>query len=360
MLKITRSSGNLNVLKADKQNESIKMKLKEICRVILGKTIYFKIPVYNMIWLRRSDFYRKILKDRSITVVDVGARNTSLEELLPLQRHIEYIGFDADEQEVNRLNGESSIFKSSKFIPAYVGSKNKEVNFALHYDGGNSSIYPFSESYLKWFRNGDSDYVKEYHQLFSRSLDDLVDADVDLIKVDTQGTEYDILNNATNCLTKALMVEVEVEFIQMYEGQKLAHDVLKLMHDRGFELLFINRVFAQSSKYIGLARGQITFGDVLFGLSRDKALHLPLAQQVKYIALLINYGHIDFAYDLYSNNSYLRDELPFLSRYFLTQNRQSFFGKGLRFILDKILFLLLVARSTNGLTHDSDRSWPIR
>lgn len=336
------------------------MKYQELFRVLKKSTIYFSIPVYNITWLRRSEFYKGLLNELQITVVDVGARNSSLEELSPLQSYINYIGFDADEQEVRRLNNKSNFFNSSKFITAYVGPTNKKFRFALHHDAGNSSIYPFNEKYLKWFRGNAKDYVKSYFDMTGISLDDLLEEDVDVIKVDTQGTEYDIIKSAPKCLAKSLMVEIEVEFMQMYEGQKLAHDVFQLMHESGFELLYINRVFAQSSNYNGLSRGQIVFGDVLFGLSRDKALTLPLSKQLKYLALLINYGHIDFAHDIYTNNNNLRKELPLLDDFFARNGNQKLISKVFRSLIDKVIFLLLIARRYNGLKYDSDRSWPIR
>jgi len=336
------------------------MKLAHVFKYLTGVTIYHKIPVYNLNWLTKSSFYDKILSESTITLLDVGARNVSVEELMPLQKYIRYIGFDADSEEVKRLNSQKNQFKTSQFIASFVGKKNEVVKFGLHYNAGESSVFSFGQYYNKWFRAGNEDYVKEYIELQSNSLDELIDEDVDVIKLDTQGTEYDILENANKCLKSTLLVELEVEFIQMYEGQKLAHNVFEIMHIMGFELLYLNRVFGQSSGFRGESRGQMIFGDALFGISREKALNLSVAKKIKYVALLLNYGHIDFAFDIYDNSKDLQNEHPALKKYFDKKNRQNRAVIGIKILIDKIIFLLLALRKTNGIRSDSDRSWPIR
>lgn len=60
---------------------------------------------------------------------------------------------------------------------------------------------------------------------------------VDLLKIDTQGSEFEILKGATNILKVTKKVTVEVEFIQWYKNQKLSHNIEQLMEESGFKLL---------------------------------------------------------------------------------------------------------------------------
>ncbi|MDB9711132.1 FkbM family methyltransferase [Candidatus Pelagibacter ubique] len=336
------------------------MKLSYILKYIKGIAIYTKVPVYNLNWLKKTSFYDKILNESTITLIDVGARNVSVEELAPLQKHIRYIGFDADVNEVQRLNSKENGYKESQFIPSYVGRKNSFVKFGIHYAGDNSSIFPFGKIYNKWFRSGDENYIKKFIELKSSSLDELINENVDVIKLDTQGSEYEILKDSKNCLNSAMMVEVEVEFVQMYEGQKLAHNVFELMYSNGYELLYLNRVFSQSKRFRGESRGQMIFGDALFGITREKALNLSFDKKVKYVALLLNYGHIDFAFDLYENSEDLQTQVPQLKTFFNQKNKRNRLKIIFKLIIDKIVFVLLTLRKSNGLRNDSDRSWPIR
>lgn len=43
-----------------------------------------------------------------------------------------------------------------------------------------------------------------------------------LIKVDTQGTELDVLRGAGRLLDDTLAIELDVEFVSQYEGQEKA------------------------------------------------------------------------------------------------------------------------------------------
>ena len=323
--------------------------------------IYQCIPIYNLNWIKRKSFYNKILENRIITLVDVGARAGSAEELIPLENHINYIGFDADDQEVKRLNSVKNNYKSSKFINSFVSKTNEEVHFNLHKEPGNSSVYDFSKTYSKWYHNTNANPVERVIKLNANSLDNLVTENVDIIKLDTQGNEFEILIGAQRCLNEALIVEIEVEFVQMYEGQKLAYSVMDLMNSKGFNILYLNRVYGSSNAFLGMSRGQLIFGDALFGLSRERALNLSIDKKLKYCCLLINYGHIDFAYDIFNSCPELRDSSSELSHYFENANRHlSKTFRLIKFITDKLIFVLLYLRKTNGLSSDSDRSWPIR
>lgn len=57
-----------------------------------------------------------------------------------------------------------------------------------------------------------------------------------LLKVDVQGHEYEALEGAAGVLAGFEQVVVEVSFVELYEGQKLAGDVTALLHDAGFAL----------------------------------------------------------------------------------------------------------------------------
>ena len=112
-------------------------------------------------------------------------------------------------------------------------------------------------------------------EIESDTLDNLVKEDIDILKLDTQGfNEYEILQGAKKSLGKTLIVETETMFYQIYSGQKLAPDIMSLMSANGFDILYLNRVFSSSKNFNGLSRGQIIFGEILFGLSRERALKL--------------------------------------------------------------------------------------
>lgn len=137
---------------------------------------------------------------------------------------------------------------------------------------------------------------------------------VDALKVDTQGSELDILQGARTALeSTVLQAEVEVSFLERYEGQPLVGDVVAFMRGFGFDLLDIHRQkryrALNSSKVVnpGLGRGQragrIAYGDGFFVLNEAalaaRIAALPKAQgetlALKAMLGLLVYGKADIA-----------------------------------------------------------------
>ena len=58
---------------------------------------------------------------------------------------------------------------------------------------------------------------------------------IDYLKLDTQGSEYEILLGAKELLKVTDKIKCEVEFTEWYEGQKLEKDIIELLSDYGFK-----------------------------------------------------------------------------------------------------------------------------
>jgi hypothetical protein len=58
----------------------------------------------------------------------------------------------------------------------------------------------------------------------------------DLLKLDTQGSEAEILTHAKRTLERCLVIQCEVEFVPLYEDQPLFADVDRLLRGHGFML----------------------------------------------------------------------------------------------------------------------------
>lgn len=84
---------------------------KKIFRYLASLNIYKSIPIYNINWTKKNFFFKSILHNLEINFVDIGARGNSSEELDSLKDHINYIGFDADENEIRRLTKLNSGYK---------------------------------------------------------------------------------------------------------------------------------------------------------------------------------------------------------------------------------------------------------
>jgi FkbM family methyltransferase len=323
---------------------------------------YFACLPYNLNWRVNARPFRGFLSKCPLSVIDIGARSGAMGELAGLSRFVRYVGFDADQEECQRLISAPPVdYAEYRVYPYFIG-QGGTVDFRFYSDRGMSSTYNISDEFKNAFLEPPP-RLEETVTLESILLDDVMAKEnldlPDLLKLDCQGSERDILCGAAHTLSQTSLVEVEVEFCPMYEGQPLFADVDALMRSSGFELLYLNRVFLQRKKlYKGLSRGQLVFGDALYGRSPSRLAALSAERIAKYIILLRHYGHLDLAYQIYKEHPEVLEICPAISSCFPTA--PSLVRRGLVSQLDKLTCLLLHLRRTNHMFCDSDRSWPIR
>jgi FkbM family methyltransferase len=322
---------------------------------------------YNLNWLRKD--WKEVdsfLDKNPITIADIGARGGELGELISLKKYLNYYGFDADTEAAENLeNIDKKGFKDLKIFPFFVGEDNKKIDFNLYKLPAQSSVFKPNKRFKDIF-GGPSFGIEKTFEVESKSLDRIIldskNNFPDMIKLDTQGNELDILKASPESMKNVLLIETEVEFTEIYKGQYLFHDVMKFMYENGFELLNLNRVYHNRDSYHGESKGQIIWGDALFGKREDKLHTFSEVQIAKYIILLINYGHLDFAHYLCQNFPKAYNLIPNISKYFKLFSG-SLFSKLRRVVIfqfDKFLSLMLLMRKTNKNIYDDDRSFPKR
>lgn len=159
--------------------------------------------------------------------------------------------------------------------------------------------------------------VVAQHTVPVESLDVLLEREqllVDALKIDTQGTELEILTGAQKALRDSVVLaEVEVSFVERYVGQATAATLINWMQERDLQLIEIYRPkryrYLNSSgiRNVGVGgghrAGQLAFADAVFALtpegfmrrrqrlSRDAAGRSLLSMLVS----LVVYGKIDMA-----------------------------------------------------------------
>jgi FkbM family methyltransferase len=277
---------------------------------------------------------------------------------------MEYHCFEADRDEYNRLKDHSTPYKDYRVFPYLVGKESKNITFNLYKNRRHSSIYKPGKRYYSVFSQ-ETEPIEKSITLPSKSLTNIYNDEnlkyPDFTKLDTQGSELDILMSSQPIIDNTCLIEVEVEFTEIYHGQPLFHDVMKFMTENGFELLYINRVFDHRRKiFSGKSRGQITWGDALFGRKEDNLHGFSDEQITKYILLLLNYGHVDFAYQLTNNFPQVIEILPTLNSISFRKYRQSKFKRFIPSQIDKLVLLWFYLRKYNQMDFDNDRNWPYR
>ncbi|HVC76695.1 MAG TPA: FkbM family methyltransferase [Candidatus Micrarchaeaceae archaeon] len=313
---------------------------------------------YNWNWQRRWEKLDDFLSTDRIVLVDVGARGVAPPELESLRSYVRRIGFEPDLEECQRLSNTGN----GEFFPMIVGGLGGAQRLNLYSDRDYSSVYELADRYTRLWLHGiekDSSVEAEVVTLDS-FVADHPDLCPDFLKLDVQGAELAILQGGEQTLQRTGLVEVEVEFAEMYRGQPLFHDIAAFMSNRGFELLYLNRGFATRREvYDGPSRGQLITGDALFGKTESECRNMTVTQRAKYVILLVQLGHLDIAYQLVAEDPTIEGVIPQIRSVFKA-NRGNRWKRGALMQFDKILAVLLHYRRYNQLGTDSDRSWPIR
>lgn len=176
----------------------------------------------------------------AVDVVDIGAMMDSGSKG-PVYRGLmrdqvaRVVGFEPVDAECAKLNAMG--LKGHRYLPYFVGD-GTERTFYLTNDSMTSSLYKPNENLVKRFNNLlELMTTVSTSKVQTRRLDDIPEiTGVDYIKCDVQGAELDVLKGAMGHLPNVTVVDVEVEFVPLYEGQPLFADVDTFMRSQGFLL----------------------------------------------------------------------------------------------------------------------------
>ena len=163
--------------------------------------------------------------------------------------------------------------------PGYASVRIHNVGLAA--TRGSHKLYVTREPMASSLRRPNPDVAKRYYRpdifdivaestIECNTLDELARANlipdrVDYLKIDTQGSEFDILCGGRELLRQTSIVTCETEFVQLYEDQPLFADVAGELARAGFH--FIDFTDGES------IRGKRIWADALFSKAPTDAIH---------------------------------------------------------------------------------------
>lgn len=202
-----------------------------------------------------------------LTVLKIGARGGFHPRWVALGPDVEVIGVEADPKECARLNRAQSAVVAH-YVHAVLGSKDgATATLYCTSEPGWSSLLEPNHAYLSQFPYGRTAFhVRAIQEVTLTRLDTLCAREsiaADVIKIDTNGTELDILSGGEEALSHASLVEIEVEFNPLYVGQPLYGDIDAYLRARGFSLLGLRRT-AWRRDHVGALGGTTVRGDALW------------------------------------------------------------------------------------------------
>ena len=243
--------------------------------------------------------------DRPLQVVDIGANPIDGDppyKVLLDAGLCKVTGFEPQAEALDRLNAAKSLHET--YLPYAVGDGTAKTLNICRYSGWTSTLTPSAASLNVFSAFTENAKVIEQTSIETQRLDDIAEvAEIDFLKIDIQGGELDVFNNAKRKLAHASVIQTEVSFINLYEGQPSFGDVDVALRAQGF----VAHTFAAIKKGIispFMLNGdpwrplnQLLEGDVVY--VRDFRDPAALSDhQLKVMSLVAHacYGSFDLSY----------------------------------------------------------------
>ncbi|MEO7393553.1 MAG: FkbM family methyltransferase [Chitinophagaceae bacterium] len=142
------------------------------------------------------------------------------------------------------LKSSVKSFHNIKVFNLAISSFSGQVDFNVNKSSATNSILPTSKDGGKNWGENLLDTI-ETIKLDSITIDDFVEKcnieNIDILKIDTQGTEYEIIQGASKSIeqNKIKLIYLEIIIVSTYQGQKYFDEILLLLRTKGFQLFNI-------------------------------------------------------------------------------------------------------------------------
>ena len=247
---------------------------------------------------------KSLLGDTKLSLADVGAAG-GLDKRWHFLRpsNLTEILFEPDPASFEELRNKS--LPNTLVFNAALADRKKEVILNICKWREVSSIYEPNFELINKYPDACRFEIEERINLKADSLSNLLNsqniAALDFIKIDTQGSELEILRGAGDLLKSVIGVEVEVEFVELYKGQPLFQEVNSYISNWGMSLVDLKRTFwKRKSQHKNIKKGQLIYVDALY-LKEPEALlegNCDEERLVKALVIYLAYGYSDIAIDL--------------------------------------------------------------
>jgi FkbM family methyltransferase len=237
-------------------------------------------------------------------IVDVGA--SPIEEQPIYQSILDQGGYHLTGFEPNPVMYQQLVSQAHPqwtFYPYAIGDGNIAELKICSSPGMSSLLEPDLELLGHFHGFGEWGKVIERRPLTTRRLDDISEVkDIDFLKLDVQGSELAVLENATEQLRHTLVAHVETLFVPFYKDQPLFGEIDLCMRRAGFMFHrfgpLVSRVFQplvmNNDLYAGL--NQILWSDAVYVKSFVHFNQMQPAELLKTARILHDiYGSFDLA-----------------------------------------------------------------
>lgn len=204
----------------------------------------------------------KILSEKNISInfVDIGSRNLVV-EMESLASLVNVYGFEPNPDEYRKilekktdasfLGVKSPNYKSISYSPYAISNIQGVSDFYVTVGPGAAGMLEPDTTRLKEIIWKGDEYKKNFAddiftvekviQVKTNTIEGFAKDNnisyIDYLKIDVEGSEYEVLESAGSLLEKVAVIKAEVCFIPFRKGQKLFSELDLLLRAHGFDLL---------------------------------------------------------------------------------------------------------------------------
>lgn len=260
--------------------------------------------VKNARLFAQSEPFQRLI-ETALVLVDVGARGGIHPRWKDIPK-LKVIGFEPDVEECERLN--KRLGRSQRFLPVALSNKKGKVLIHITRNPACSSVLEPNVDLVRRFKDAESYDVVKSVQVCCESLDQVVREngidDIDFLKLDTQGSELEILEGAKENLKYSIFgVEIEMEFQALYKKQALFSEVDNYLRGFGFTPFDYELARSPRAKYLNVhSKQQVLWTHAIYLKDycqvSDGSIQLNRTKALKAIALAEICGFPDYALEL--------------------------------------------------------------
>jgi FkbM family methyltransferase len=252
----------------------------------------------------RTSFIRTAASNRfhtdPIIYADIGARGGLLAHLLPFDQIIAPIYFEPDPEEFIRLKNSISEKKARLFNTAVSNRAGDQTLYLTKKRGGSSILHP--SGHMLGLMAIDGEGIKRFDVeneaiIQTQPLDKVFSANeikLDVLKIDTQGSEYEILSTLAD--QRPFLICAECATTEIYKSQKSLFAIGSMLEKIGYfpvALMDGNLISKTKARW---RRSIQLYGDVVFVPNNSAQGREIIARDVeKWFASLCMHGFMDFA-----------------------------------------------------------------
>jgi len=252
-----------------------------------------------------SDLLRSLLRPIRLTsIVDIGAN--PIDGAPPYKSMLEkrlcrVIGFEPQANALEALNARKTDLET--YYPYVIGNGHKGKLHVCKASGMTSLLTPDPHALSHFANFSEWGTVVAEHPVQTRRLDDIIEIkDLDLLKIDVQGSELAVIGSARQKLKQAVAIQAEISFLPIYKEQPTAGDIDIELRRQGFiphafvafNKRMIAPLFDPSNPYA--AMNQLVEADIVY-VRNFMRPHEMTVEQLKHLAMIAHhcYGSFDLA-----------------------------------------------------------------